>query len=154
MRQGLHRAALLVALGLGACSSHCPPQGLRGAAMYESEVNRKGRILPLPNDQWVRNPGVEAFLRDTLRAEGFASLTGKYGMQCVPRAEPAGCSDCHVCSANFPGTAITMKPALPFLFAPYMTCIDYGEMSVRAEIGPGQTVNATTYQHRPSAKVD
>ena len=141
---------LTASLGLAACSFACPPTGLEQAASYGgtiapigAEVYTKSRNLP--NDRWVRNPDVEDFLRATLREEGFAALQSKYGMQCIPRDEPSGCTDCHFCTRTFPGKVLAIGV--------WDSCENSGQISVRAAIGPGQAVSAMTYRHWPEMKV-
>jgi hypothetical protein len=131
---------LAIALGLSACSLVCPPPGLEEAAYPSIKPNDGFFIF----DVWRKNPGAEAFLRDRLQTEGLASLTTKHGMQCVPQAS-ADCADCSVCSSTFPGKTLG---ASGIAFA----CVDYGQMFVRAEIGPGTRVIAMTYWRTPEKK--
>ncbi len=139
---------LFVALGLSACGSiECPPEGLQTAAHYPNNVNIRAGLMSA-RDRWVRNPGAEAFLRTALRSERATTLADKHGMQCT--AQPsAGCTDCYVCDTAFPFSAISMSNAIPFMFAPRLSCTADGEVFLRAEIGPGDSVTAMTFWQTP-----
>ncbi len=143
----LNAAYLLSAsLLMSGCGEACPPAGLETAAAYGNvymEPLAKPQYPLLADDQWVRNPEVEAFLSDVLHGPGITALKAKYGMQCVPRTEPAACKDCFVCSRSFPGKTLP---------GPFVACHDHGQISVRAEIGPGDAVTAMTYRHWPPLK--
>jgi hypothetical protein len=110
---------------------------LQTNAVYKwNEV--RGYRLPL--DAWTTNPEVEWFLQREVKRNGIATLTAKYGMQCVPRSSVAGCTDCYTCTRTFREWLLGASTVIPGF-----KCLDYGEVSVHAEIGPGSTVAAMTY---------
>lgn len=129
---------------LTACSLECPPPGFDTAidSGYKAITPQlPGPNDPLLNDRWVRNSGVEGFLRDAMKSEGVPSFAKRYGLQCVPRAESAGCRDCFACTRTMSAWAVGGTPI--------WRCMEYGSIFLRADIGPGQTISAETYRHRP-----
>jgi hypothetical protein len=140
--------ALAIAFALPACSLNCPFNNnpLTPSLQYPARYEKPGGwVYLLPLDTWTRNPAVERELRTGLRAHGIASLTDKYHMQCVPRASETGCIDCFACRLTFHDWRVDMTSAVPFLYFPVSSCVDYGEIRLQAEIGPGSSVSAMTY---------
>jgi hypothetical protein len=104
-----------------------------------------GGIHPLPHDVWTPNPELEAFLRDALKAAGVRSLAAKYALQCLPPPLEAGCSDCATCRKTVKEWRMgSIPPPVP-LYMPIWKCVDYGEVLVQADIGPGSSIKAMTY---------
>lgn len=104
----------------------------------------------LPTNEWVRNRGAESFIGDVVRRDGIAALTAKYGMQCLPRSEAADCTDCYLCTKSYPDKGLRMTGFGP-IPVPYTTCVDRGQMTVRAEMGPGSAVSVMSYHEVPNS---
>jgi hypothetical protein len=99
-----------------------------------------GGYYPLPHDAWTINPRLEGFLRNALKTEGFDSLTTKYGMQCVASRRDAGCQDCFTCRKSVKEWTLGSMALLPGF-----KCVDWGEVLVQADLGPGSSLKAVTY---------
>jgi hypothetical protein len=139
---------LVLAAVLSACSLACDPikdfekNDLEQAASYPGS---RGGPRRLPLDTWTRNPRLEAFLAGALKTESVGVVAAKYGMQCLPSAQDVGCTDCFTCRKTFREWAMGMvTPPLP-IYMEIFKCVDWGEVLVQTEVGPGSLVTAMTY---------
>lgn len=130
---------IAVLASVAACTVTCPSTEIGRAARYSDDGFTTGPSSRL--DRWIANPRLDDFLRQKIQSEGLTSLSKRYGLQCIAHPAPEGCSTCSLCTASFPGEVIHMTG----IFAPYLYCGDYGQVSVRAEIGPGDAVKSMTY---------
>jgi len=127
--------------GLSACSIRGCPEDRGASALNLNDLetaalyNRSPR--PLPPDSWTENPGLELFLREIMASDGISSIA-KYGMQCTPRSTESGCKDCFTCTKSFQHYRLGVATL-------YYTCQDFGEIFMRAEVGPGPKVSAISY---------
>jgi len=129
----------LVAAGvLSACSLECDfyKNDLEAAATLP---HSGGGYNPLPRDVWTTNPELEAFLRTVLQTEGAGALSAKYGLQCAP--SDSACVGCVTCRK----TIKEWRMRIDQLPLPMYACVDYGEVLVQADVGPGSAVKAMTY---------
>jgi hypothetical protein len=134
---------VLSMLGLSACSLDCDTSksSYDEAVMYGKP---EGRPYSLPLDTWTKNPKVEAFLRAVVQQEGARALAAKYGMQCSPQPAAASCLDCLACTKTSHDWRLG-PAAFQIGFTPIWKCVDYGEILVHADVGPGPRVSAMTY---------
>lgn len=126
-----------------ACTVTCPSTEIGKAARYTEEG-----FLPASSsrmDRWVENPRLDDFLHRKIQSDGLASTAKRYGLQCEAAPVSDNCPTCSVCTTSFKGEAVRMGG----LFAPHLSCGDHGQVSVRAEIGPGSTVKSMTYWANP-----
>ncbi|HTR84424.1 MAG TPA: hypothetical protein VMI56_08080 [Reyranella sp.] len=138
---------LFCSLALSACDGGCPEHdGLDKIAEY------RGLYPALPSDIWVANTQVSSFIRQAIIDEGVTALSAKYGMQCAPRKEAAGCSDCLSCTRTIKVYWTEARAAIPFTFSPYFYCVDTDRTFVHAEIGPRSDVKALTYHRKTTAE--
>jgi hypothetical protein len=130
-----------VPASVAACTVTCPSTEIGVAARhaYSDDAFMAGPASL--HDRWIENPRLDEFLRTKIQSAGLASMSRRYDLQCTARPASEGCSDCSLCTASFAGKAILMTG----IFAPYSYCGDYGQVSVRAEIGPSDTVKSMTY---------
>ncbi len=138
---------LLCGVTLAACEVTCADgrdlraadkNALEGAALYPNS-----NLNALPLDVWTENPRLERFIRESVKNDGTSSLA-RYGMQCTPSSQATGCSDCFTCTKTFRDFRFGMASGLPIYIESYK-CVDYGDILMRAEIGPSSRVIAMTY---------
>jgi hypothetical protein len=138
-------APLLVlgVLGVSACSLDCDPSksSYDTAVLYDKP---EGRPYSLPLDTWTKNPKLEAFLRKVVEREGAGALAAKYNMRCSPQPTATGCPDCLACTKTSHDWRLG-PAAFQIGFTPIWKCVDYGEILVQADVGPGRHVSAMTY---------
>lgn len=130
-----------VLASVAACTVTCPSTEIGAAARYSYSDDAFTAGPPSRLDRWIANPRLDDFLRQKIQSEGLASLSKRYGLQCIAHPAPEGCSTCSLCTTSFSGEVILMTG----VFAPYLYCGDYGQVSIRAEIGPGDTIKSMTY---------
>jgi hypothetical protein len=132
---------IAVLTSVAACTVTCPSTEIGVAARHAYSDDAFTAGPKSLHDRWIENPRLDEFLRSKLRPDGLASMSRRYGLECTARPASEGCSGCSLCTASFAGEAILMTG----IFAPHLSCGDYGQVSVRAEIGPGDTVKSKTY---------
>lgn len=137
-------AALLVLFGpssLSACSLDChfdktPFEG-KAASQFNENLNR----FDPPPDTWTPNKHLEVFIHGTVEGEGVEALKTRYGMQCLPRSGEPNCKDCLTCTTTFRDWRLDTLP----IYIEWYKCVDFGEVLVNVDVGPGTTVKAMTY---------
>jgi hypothetical protein len=135
-----------VLASVAACTVNCPSTEIGMAARYSDDGFSAGP--PSRLNQWIASPRLDDFLRRKIQSEGLASLSKRYGLQCIAHPAPEGCSTCSLCTTSFSGEVISMSGVF---FVPRLYCADYGQVSIRAEIGPGDAVKSMTYWAVPAA---
>lgn len=146
------RARLLLSvplLLLSACSLECASKRDRDTVAFEQAL-----ALPElgPGDAWREDGALEIFLRNRLKTQSVAAVAARYGLQCLPRDQAIGCSDCFTCRTTVKQWRFGQSIPLPSLA---LKCVDYGEVLVQAEIGPHASVKAMTYwRTSPEARED
>lgn len=144
--------ALLQLLGgaaLSGCALECLKERPPDTEAFENAVgNPHG-----PPDKWREDRDLEIFLRDALKTQSATAIAARYGLQCLPRDQAIGCSDCFTCRASVRQWQLGAKSIpLPVLA---IKCVDYGEVLVQAEIGPQSSVKAMSYwKTSPEARDD
>jgi hypothetical protein len=136
---------------LSGCSLECSREGQpMDVIALEQAVSRPELG---PRDMWKEDRSFEAFLRDALKTQSAAVVAARYGLQCLPRYQPAGCSDCVTCHTTVKQWRFGAAPIpIPVMM---LKCVDYGEVLVQAEIGPHSAVKAMTYwKTSPEARKD
>lgn len=106
-----------------------------------------------PVGTWNEDRELEDFLRNALKTQSATTVAARYGLQCMPRDQAIGCSDCFTCRGSVWQWRLGgMSIPLPVLA---LKCVDYGEVLVQAEIGPQSSVRAMTYwKTSPEARED
>ena len=126
----------IVLLALSACGTLCKWNDEAENASADPAYYSGNKRLPF--NAWVRNEKLELALHETLEKGGIQLVVSKYLFQCSP--QPSDCADCYVC------TRTVQKTYDYFTFGNLATsCQAEGEMMLRAEIGPGSTVSATSF---------
>lgn len=129
----------IAASALAACDVQCPPMNaFEEAASYRWLINGERYLDPI--NSWVRNQPLEAFILKVYRMEGLNGLRSRYSFQCTARKITPPCADCHTCTLVLPKRPATAEWP--------NTCRPVGEMTIKADIGPGWTVSALTYWER------
>ena len=91
-------------------------------------------VYDKPDNIWIDNPKMAAFVAKEIERNGVNWFAVRYRFACAPK--PGGdCLDCFVCTLSRTGVVD-------------YDCQPVGDLFVKAEIGPGKTVQAMTYWQR------
>jgi hypothetical protein len=128
---------------LSACSLEC--DSTRNELELAATLPHTKARIPPPHDTWIENRRLEEFIRDASKTGGISSVAAKYGMQCVPSKRDTACSDCLSCDKTVKEwVLVTTPPPIPISIEMWK-CVDWGEVLVRVDAGPGSSIKAMTY---------
>ncbi|MBS0538336.1 MAG: hypothetical protein JSR47_06250 [Proteobacteria bacterium] len=136
-----------MALALPFCTTGCVPSikcvafsPIDEAASYDWLIADRRYSEPL--NTWVRNDGLERFLRRAIAYGGVDALKSQYGFDCVSK-EAATCPDCYVCRASIAKQVAEQEGR--------HSCIAKGRMLIQVDLGRGRLSAMTNWERPPLA---